>query len=56
MVLRGSFRPITYVGFDMLKTGSGLFKKDVGFDKQQSVFLCEMTMNNLLEDGVLDER
>lgn len=59
MVLRGSFRPITYVGFDMLKAGFSLFKKDVGFDKEQkeqTVVLCEMTLNNLLEEGSFDER
>lgn len=56
MVLRGSFRPITYVGFDMLKAGFSLFKKDVGFDKEQTLVLCEMTMNNLLCEGEFDER
>ena len=56
MLLRGSFRPITYVGFDMLKTGFGLFKKEVGFDKENTVILCEMTLKNLMEEGVFDER
>ncbi len=56
MVLRGSFRPITYVGFDMLKSGFSLFKNDVGFDKEQTIVLCEMTLNNLLEEGDFDER
>jgi hypothetical protein len=56
MVLRGSFRPITYVGFDMLKAGFSLFKKDVGFDKENTLVLCEMTLNNLLEKGKFDER
>ncbi len=56
MLLRGSFRPITYVGFDMLKTGFSLFKKDVGFKKEKTVVLCEMTMNNLMSTGEFDER
>jgi hypothetical protein len=56
MVLRGSFRPITYVGFDMLKAGFGLFKKDVGFDKKNTVVLCEMTLRNLMEAGDFNER
>ncbi|MFO8067792.1 MAG: hypothetical protein R6U11_09455 [Bacteroidales bacterium] len=58
MVLRGSFRPITYVGFDMLKAGFSLFKKDVGFDnkKKDTLVLCEMTLNNLMEKGNFDER
>ena len=56
MLLRGSFRPITYVGFDMLKTGAALFKKDVGFIKAKTVVLCEMTLNNLMSNGNFDER
>ncbi|MFW5793395.1 MAG: TonB-dependent receptor [Bacteroidota bacterium] len=58
MVLRGSFRPITYVGFDMLKSGFSLFKKDVGFDKNKNdaLVLCEMTLNNLMNKGNFDER
>ncbi len=56
MILRGSFRPITYVGFDMLKAGFALFKKEVGFDKANTLVICEMTLNNLLEEGSFDER
>ncbi len=56
MVLRGSFRPITYVGFDMLKSGFSLFKDEVGFDKKNTVVLCEMTLNNLMGGGDFDER
>jgi hypothetical protein len=58
MVLRGSFRPITYVGFDMLKTGFSLFKKDVGYDKSKrnTEVLCEITLNNLIEEDDFDER
>ncbi|TVQ84296.1 MAG: TonB-dependent receptor [Bacteroidetes bacterium] len=56
MLLRGSFRPITYVGFDMLKSGFSVFKKEVGFEKENTVVLCEMTLKNLLEEGVFDER
>ncbi len=56
MVLRGSFRPITYVGFDMLRNGFSLFKEEVGFDKKNTEVLCEMTLNNLMETGDFDER
>ncbi len=58
MVFRGSFRPITYVGFDILRSGFALFKKDVGFDKDKknTVVLCEITLNNLMEAGNFDER
>ncbi len=56
MILRGSFRPITYAGFDMLKNGFSLFKEDVGFVKEKTVVLCEMTLHNLLNSGDFDEQ
>jgi hypothetical protein len=56
LVFRGSFRPITYVGFDMLKTSYSIFKRDEDYNKDNTMPLCEMTMKNLLEKGELDER
>ena len=56
LAFRGSFRPITYVGVDMLKTSYGLFKRDEDYDKENTLPLCEITLNNLLEEGVFDER
>ena len=56
LAFRGSFRPITYVGFDMLKASYSLFKRDEDYDKENTIGLCEMTLNNLLEKGNLDER
>ena len=53
---RGSFRPITYLGFDMLKTSYGLFKKDESYEKDNTIAICELTLSNLLEDGNLHER
>lgn len=55
MIIRGSFRPITYVGFDMLKTGYHQLKKDVDFKKDNTITLCEMTMDNLLSEGNFQE-
>jgi hypothetical protein len=56
LLLRGSFRPITYVGFDMLKTGFHMLKQDVDFKKENTVALCEITMDNLLADGTFHEK
>ena len=56
LAFRGSFRPITYVGFDMLRTSYSMFKKDEDYDKDITFSLCEMTLNNLLQEGELDER
>lgn len=56
LAFRGSFRPITYVGFDMLKSSYAIFKRDEDYNKDNTMPLCEMTMKNLLEQGELDER
>lgn len=56
LAFRGSFRPITYVGFDMLKTSYSIFKRDEDYSKEKTMALCEMTINNLLDEGKLDER
>ncbi|MCF8378143.1 MAG: hypothetical protein K9H49_01120 [Bacteroidales bacterium] len=56
LAFRGSFRPITYVGFDMLKTSYSIFKRDEDYAKEKTMALCEITMNNLLDKGELDER
>lgn len=56
LLLRGSFRPITYVGFDMLKSSYGFFKNEPGFSTENTLQLCEITLNNLLEEGDFDER
>lgn len=56
LALRGSFRPITYVGIDMMKTGFSLFKKDVDYTKENTVVLSELTLNNLLQEGEVDEQ
>jgi len=56
MVMRGSFRPITYVEFDMLKTGYALLKREEQCDKSNLTVLCEMTLDNLLAQSDFDER
>ena len=56
LAFRGSFRPITYVGFDMLKTSYSIFKRDEDYSKEKTMALCEITMHNLLDQGELDER
>ena len=55
LVFRGSFRPITYAGIDILKSSYSLFKKDEDYDKYNTLPLCEITLNNLLESGEFDE-
>jgi hypothetical protein len=56
LVFRGSFRPITYPVFDMFKTSYRLFKRDKDYQRDKTLSLCEISINNLLEEGELDER
>jgi len=56
IVLRGRFRPITYVGFDILKSSYSHFKNNPDFSPSNTLQICEITLNNLLEEGHLKER
>jgi hypothetical protein len=57
IAIRGSFRPITYVGFDMIKSSIHMLKRECEeYDKSKTVVLCEITMRNLMASGELDER
>ncbi len=56
LAFRGSFRPITYTGFDILRSSYSMFKRDSHYTKENTLSLCEITMNNLLEDGDFHER
>lgn len=56
LVIRGSFRPVTYVITDMLRTSYRIFKRDEDYEKKNTVSLCEMTLSNLMQEGELNER
>lgn len=56
LAFRGSFRPITYAGLDMLKTSFELFRKDVTYNAKNTLSMCEITVNNLLYEGDFDEK
>ena len=56
IVLRGVFRPITYTGFDMLKTSYGLFKKDESYEKGNTLTFCEIALNSLPDTEIFEER
>ena len=56
LLFRGAFRPIHKVGFDMLRSSYRIFKRDEDFDKENTLTLCEISVNNLLREGEIDER
>ncbi|HLS28901.1 MAG TPA: TonB-dependent receptor [Opitutales bacterium] len=50
-VERGSFRPVTLVNVDMLKTGLAHFAEEPGVEGEKIVRLAEITIRNLLSHG-----
>ena len=56
LTLRGSFRPIIYVTRDILRKSMELFQKDEDYEPDNTLSFCEISLNNLLSDGELDER
>ena len=47
LAIRGSFRPVTKVNIDMIKTGYNLFKKEKKVLEKDLQILFEITLNNL---------
>lgn len=56
LAIRGSFRPVTKVNIDMIKKGYRMFTEERKVDKEKLVVLFEITLNNLLAEGELDEQ
>ncbi len=56
LVERGSFRPITHVNVDMLNCATAQFLQEPTVKGKDVIVLLEITMNNLLADGALDEQ
>ena len=56
LAMRGSFRPVTRVNMDMIKKGNKQFIQSKNVQKDDAVVLFEITLNNLLADGTLDEQ
>ena len=58
LAFRGSFRPITNAGFDILNSSYDLFKRDEDYDKSNTLSFCEITLDNLMvpNESDIDER
>lgn len=56
LAFRGSFRPITHVGADVIKSSLDIFRRDEDYEKENTISLCEVALNNLLAEGDFDER
>ena len=56
LVVRGSFRPVTLVNEDMIRSSWEQFCSEKDVDAKRSFLLTEITLDNLLLDGPLDEQ
>ncbi len=54
LVQRGSFRPVTNVNIDMLRSAHARFADELAVKPDQIVDLMEITMRNLLVTGTID--
>jgi len=54
LVERGSFRPVTKVNIDMIKSAHERFASEPEVESEQVVELMEITMTNLLATGTID--
>ncbi len=54
IVERGSFRPVTKVNIDMMRSAHERFANEPGVDGSQVVELMEITMRNLMVSGDID--
>jgi hypothetical protein len=56
LTIRGSFRPVTKVNFDMILKGYNKFITEARVDKDNLQVLFEITLSNLKADGEIDEQ
>jgi len=56
LTARGSFRPVTKVNMDMVRTGIEAFTEERKVNKDKVVVLFEITLNNLKAEGEIDEQ
>ncbi len=56
LVERGSFRPVSLVNLDMLRSARDQFLEQPGVDPGDVVEFAEITMRNLMADGSVDYR
>lgn len=56
LTIRGSFRPVTKVNFDMILKGHNKFITEPKVDKDKLQVLFEITLNNLSAGGEIDEQ
>ena len=56
LAFRGSFLPVTYIAKDILNKSVALFAKDEDYETDNTLSFCELSINNILSKGEVDEQ
>ena len=56
LAFRGSFMPVTYIAKDILNKSMALFALDEDYEHDNTLSFCELTINNILSKGEIDEQ
>ena len=56
LVVRGFFRPINNLGMDFIEDSLEMFKRDENYEPDNTIAFCEISLNYLMHDAVLDEK
>lgn len=56
LIERGSFRPVTHINIDMMRGAKDQFLRDPAVKGKEPVVLFEITLNNLIASGQLDDQ
>lgn len=55
LAIRGFFRPINTLGMEIVKDSLEKFSRDKRYTEENTISFCEIALNNLMQDQVLDE-
>jgi hypothetical protein len=56
LALRGQFKPLTKIAMDVITESRELFKNDEDYESDNTLSFCELTLNELSNQGKIDEK
>lgn len=55
LAIRGRFKPITNIAVDIFNRSLNLFQLDENYEPDNTLFFCELTLNDISSHGEIDE-
>lgn len=55
LAIRGRFKPITNIAVDIFNRSINLFQLDENYEPDNTLFFCELTLNDISSDGEINE-